>query len=56
MLHHVRDVEERGVAAGEVVGCANGEGVVLDGHLETAEGNHFTAMGEMEVVEGCLAE
>ena len=56
MLHHVTDVKERRVAACEVVGGADGEGGVLDGHVETAEMDHFRAMGHVEVVERGFAE
>ena len=35
---------------------ADGEGIILDGHLETAKWNHFSTMRNVEVVEGCFAE
>ncbi len=45
VLHHVADVEERGVAACKVVRGADGEGIVLYGHVEAAEGDHLSPMG-----------
>lgn len=56
MLHHVRDVEEGGVGAREVMRGADGEGGVLDGHVEAAEGDHLSAVGDVEVVEGGFLE
>lgn len=56
MLYHVAYVEEGGVRAGEVVRGADAEGGVLHGHVETAEGHHFAAVREVEVVEGGLLE
>lgn len=56
VLYHVRDVEERCMAACEMVGGTDGEGSVLDWHLETTEWDHFAAVCEMEVIEGCLTE
>ena len=56
VLHHVGDVEEGGALAGEVVGVEDGEGGVLDGHGVAAEGDHFAAVAEVEVVEGGFGE
>jgi hypothetical protein len=56
MLHHVAYVEEGGVAASEMVGGADAEGGVLHWHMEAPERDHFPAVGEVEVVEGCLFE
>lgn len=56
MLNHVAYIEERGVAACEVVRGADALRGVLDWHVEAAEGDHFAAMGEVQVVEGCLLE
>jgi hypothetical protein len=56
MLHHVAYVKEGGVAACEVVRGTDALIRVLDWHVEAAEGDHFTAMGEVEVIEGCLLE
>jgi hypothetical protein len=56
MLHHVAYVEEGGVAASEMVGGADAEGGVLHWHMEAPERDHFPAVGEVEVVEGCLLE
>lgn len=50
------DVEEGGVGAGEEVGLGDAEGGVLDWHVEAAEGDHFAAVGEVEVVEGGFLE
>jgi len=50
MLYHMRDVKDGTVRACEVVGCGHGEGVVLDWHVETAKGDHFCAVGEVEVI------
>lgn len=44
MLYHMRDVEEGTVGACEIVGGGDGEGCVLDGHMETAERDHFCAV------------
>jgi hypothetical protein len=55
-LHHVRDIEDGGVFAGEGVRCRYGEGSILHGHVKAAEGDHLGAMGEMEVVEGGFLE
>jgi hypothetical protein len=54
MLHHVAYVEKGGVASREMVGGADAEIRVLDWHVEAAEGDHFPAVGKVEVVEGCL--
>ena len=56
VLHHMANIKERGVAACEMVRGADGEGCVLNRHFESAEGNHFSAVRDMEVVEGCFAE
>jgi hypothetical protein len=56
MLHHMAYVEERRVTACEVVGGADGEGIVLDGHIEASEGHHFGAMSQVELVEGGFPE
>ena len=56
VLHHVGDVEEGGGCAGEFVGVEDGEGRVLDRHGVAAEGDHFAAVAEVEVVEGGFAE
>jgi hypothetical protein len=56
MLHHVAYVEEGGVAASKVVRGADALVRVLYWHVEAAEGDHFAAVGEVEVVEGCLLE
>ena len=54
MLHHVAYIEEGGVAACEVMRGADAEAGVLDWHVEAAKGDHFAAMGKMEVVQWCL--
>lgn len=56
MLHHVADIKERGVAAREMVRGADREGVVLHRHVEAAEGDHFPAVSEVEIVEGCFPQ
>ena len=56
MLHHVANVEEGGVRTCEVVRATDGEGCVLDWHLETTERDHFAAISEVEIIEGCFAE
>lgn len=56
MLHHVRDIEERSVAACKMMRCTDGKRCVLDWHVETTKTHHFAAMDEMKVVKGCLAE
>lgn len=56
VLHHVADVEERCVAACEVMGGADRERIVLYWHVEAAEGNHFSSMEQVEVVERCFAK
>lgn len=35
---------------------ADGEGIVLDWHLETAKWDHFPTMRNVEIIEGCFAE
>lgn len=55
-LHHVRDIKERGVGAGELVRLGDGEARVLHGHLEAAKGDHLCAMGQVEIVQGRLLE
>lgn len=39
------------MTASEVVRVTDGEGGVLNWHVEAAEGDHFGAMREVEVVE-----
>ena len=56
VLHHVANVEEGGVRACKVVRGTDGEGCVLDRHLETTERDHFAAIGEVEIIEGCFSE
>ena len=56
MLYHVRDIEQGSVAAREMVRCTDGEGRVLDWHVETTKSHHFAAMCEMKVIEGCFSE
>jgi len=56
VLYHVAYVEEGGVVAREVVRGTDAEGGVLDGHVETAEGDNFSAVRDMQVIEGAFAE
>lgn len=50
------DVKKRGMAASEVVRCADAQGVVLYGHIESAEGDHLCAILDVEIVERGFAE
>lgn len=44
------------MAACEMVRCTDGEGRVLDWHLETAKGDHFATICDMKVVQRGLAQ
>jgi len=56
MLHHMAYVKEGGVGSCEMVRGADGEGAVLDWHLEPAKWDHLSTVSDVEVVEGGFAE
>ena len=56
VLYHVADVEDGGFLAGPLVALAYAEVAVLHGHAVAAEGHHFGAVGEVQVVEVGFAQ
>ncbi len=56
MLHHVAYIEKGGMAARKVMRLADTLGSVLNWHVEAAKWDHFSAVGKVQVVEGCLLE
>lgn len=50
-LEHMRDVEQRSLFTGPVVGGEHALGCILHGHLPAGKVDHFAAVLEVEVVE-----